>query len=117
MIETIKKYRVFEDEFANQLFVDEHNKTIAFSRGALIFVFNFHPFNSIFDYRFPVRDSGDYHLILNTDSAEFGGQGRIDQKMIYTSWFNSETERPELRIYNTNRTAQVFSRMPLNAKQ
>ncbi|MDY0344154.1 MAG: alpha-amylase family glycosyl hydrolase [Lentimicrobium sp.] len=109
MIETIKTYQVLDDEFANQLFVDEHNKTIAFSRGKLIFVFNFHPFNSIFDYRFPVPVSGDYQLVINTDGPNFGGQGRIDEQMVYSTFLNNETERPELRIYNTNRTAQVFT--------
>ncbi|MDD3742116.1 MAG: alpha amylase C-terminal domain-containing protein [Lentimicrobiaceae bacterium] len=109
MIELIKTHKVFDYEFANQLLIDDHNKTIAFYRGDLIFVFNFHPFNSIFDYHFPVPEAGDYTLVLNSDNPDFGGQGRINEQMIYSTMPNNESKQAELHIYNTNRTAQVFT--------
>ncbi len=108
MIELIKQNFVFDHEYGEQLQMDELNKTIAFKRGNLTFVFNFHPFHSIPDYIFPVTEQGNYQLVLSTDSVETGGLGRIDASIVYPARYNHELERFELSIYNTNRTALVF---------
>ena len=70
---------------AQQLNMDVDNKTIIFERNNLLFLFNFHPHNSIPDYRFKVPSGGQYKIILNSDSAQFGGQARIDDDMTYPS--------------------------------
>jgi 1,4-alpha-glucan branching enzyme len=110
MIELIKENNVFDDEYANQLLMDESNKTVVFERGNLLFLFNFHPFNSITDYAFPINRSGDYKIILNTDAVEFGGHGRIDEGIIYPSVLDEENGKNRLKIYNTSRTALVLQR-------
>ncbi len=88
-----------------QLNVDEKNQTLVFSKGKLIFVFNFHPQNSIPDYRFftGIKKEKKYKIVLNSDSKEFGGHHRVDDTMVYQS-----DENGILSIYNTNRTALVF---------
>ena len=68
---------------AQQLNMDGNNNTIIFERKNLIFLFNFHYQNSVPDYRFRVPQGGDYKIVLNSDRAEFGGFGRIDDKMTY----------------------------------
>ncbi len=68
---------------AKQMNMDEDNKAIIFERNNLIFAFNFSPTNSVPDYRFKVPGSGKYKIILNSDSAEYGGFDRIDDEMIY----------------------------------
>ena len=110
MIELIKENRVFDDEFARQSQMDEGNKTVVFERDNLVFLFNFHPFNSIADYAFPVSQSGDYHIVLNTDAIKFGGHGRIDEVISYPSILDKANGRYWIRIYNTNRTAVVLKR-------
>tara|TARA_Y100001972_G_C7667339_1_gene337887 strand:+ start:2326 stop:4344 length:2019 start_codon:yes stop_codon:yes gene_type:complete len=70
---------------AKQLNMDEANKTLIFERNNLIFLFNFHPHNSIPDYRFKIPQSGHYQIVLNSDNPDFGGFGRIDDKMTYPS--------------------------------
>ena len=95
--------------FANQLNMDEGNKTIVFERKNLVFVFNFHPFNSIPDYIIPVPRAGSYRIILNSDDQEFGGHGRVDTSISYVS-FHMHDGREGIRIYNTNRTAMVLER-------
>lgn len=108
MIRLIKENRILRSLFANQLNSDEGNKTIAFERNNLIFLFNFHTHNSIPDYRFPVPKPGEYFLLLNSDDSRFGGHSRIDNNNLYQT--RSEGGKHYLSVYNTNRTAQVFKR-------
>jgi len=109
MIRIIKENRIMTSLFGNQLNVDETNRTLAFERNNLVFVFNFHPQNSIPDYQFPVPVPGEYKIVLNSDDAIFGGHGRIDNAIHYVSTRDGQANK--LSIYNTNRTALVFKRI------
>jgi 1,4-alpha-glucan branching enzyme len=108
MIRVIKDNEVMNSMFAQQLNMDESNKTIVFERNNLIFVFNFHPTHSIPEYSFPVPRHGEYRIILNSDSTAFGGHGRIDESIPYFTFTNPSGNRAFLKIYNTNRTAIVL---------
>ncbi|MFQ3576580.1 MAG: alpha amylase C-terminal domain-containing protein [Cytophagales bacterium] len=94
---------------AQQLNMDAENKVIIFERNNLIFVFNFHPSNSIFDYRFRILQPGKYQIILNSDDKKYGGHGRIDNDYIYESFTNFGPEF--LSLYITNRTCLVLKRL------
>ncbi len=113
MIKLMKKYKVLEDGYAWNLQMDEQNKTIAFSHGKLLFVFNWHPTASIPDYELPVQQAGKYVPILSTDEKRFGGHDTVDMQGEHFS-FNVEDEEgkkwPRLKIYNVARTATVFLR-------
>lgn len=109
MVRVTRENKILSSLFGNQLNMDETNKTIVFERNHLIFVFNFHPANSIPGYRFPVPKAGEYHLILNSDDRQFGGHGRIDDSTRFIA--QSEGPTPFLSIYSTNRTAMVFKRV------
>lgn len=61
----------------------EDDKVIAFERAGLVFVFNFHSFKSFNDYLVGVDVQGQYQVVLSTDDAVFGGQNRIDTKVIH----------------------------------
>ncbi|MBW6491570.1 MAG: alpha amylase C-terminal domain-containing protein [Lentimicrobium sp.] len=108
MIELIRDNAVFDEEYGNQLLMDETNKTIVFKRGNLVFLYNFHPFNSIYDYAFSVPEAGRYKIILSSDSPEYGGHGRVDTSLLYPAVKSEGKDKPEIRIYNTNRTAIVL---------
>ncbi len=113
MIKLMKKYKVLEDGYAWNLQMDEQNKTIAFSHGKLLFVFNWHPTASIPDYELPVQQAGKYVPILSTDEKRFGGHDTVDMRGEHFS-FNVEDEEgkmwPRLKIYNVARTATVYLR-------
>jgi len=109
MIRVVKEHRIMSSLFGNQLNMDEQNKTISFERNNLIFVFNFHPVNSIPDYKFLVPKTGEYRLILNSDDVAFGGHGRIDPEVHYVA--KNDGNGIRLSVYNTNRTAQIFERV------
>jgi 1,4-alpha-glucan branching enzyme len=111
MIRTIKENRVLQWEFARQLNMDDSNKTIVFERNGLIFVFNWHPSHSVADYTFSVPDPGKYKVILNTDSPEFGGHGRIDESVTHFTYYDGIFNTHRLKIYNTSRTALVLKKM------
>ncbi len=118
MLNLAKTYKLLESNFARQIWMDHQNKTIIFEKSGLLFVFNFHPSCSIPDYAFSVPEPGDYKLILNSDSRQFGGHGRIDEQTAHTSIFIPGDSQHILKIYNINRSVQVFERvMPVEGAQ
>lgn len=90
--------------FASELNLDHVNKVLCAERGGLVFVFNWSVDQSIADYRFRVPGTGEYSLVLNTDSREFGGQGRLDSAVPCIVDGDGE-----LSIYTPARTALVFA--------
>ena len=113
MIRLVKKYKVLADGYPWNLLMDERNKTMAFSHGDLLFVFNWHPSASIPDYELPVQAPGKYVPVLSTDESRFGGQERQSMAAEHFS-FDAEKgdgqRQPHIRIYNTSRTATVYLR-------
>ena len=105
MLKVVKKHHILGTHDVQQLNMDELNKTIIFKKADLIFVFNFHPSNAIFDYKFWVPAKGKYKLLLNSDAAEFGGHDRIENSTIFLTDADNM-----LSIYNTNRTVQVLKK-------
>jgi 1,4-alpha-glucan branching enzyme len=76
MINIAKAHRLFYSPVLQLLHEDSENKVIAFRRGNLVFVFNFHPNRSLTHYRFEMLP-GEYRMILNCDALEYGGYGRL----------------------------------------
>ncbi|MEA3446795.1 MAG: alpha-amylase family glycosyl hydrolase [Bacteroidota bacterium] len=108
MVELIKHFHVLSANYPEMLMLDDWHKTIAYKRGELIFVFNFHVNMSIPDYEFYVPEAGSYKIVLNSDNSAFGGFARVDEDMSFHTIFNKEKKVNMLKIYNTNRTVQVF---------
>lgn len=106
MLSTIGNHNVLKAMPAKELKMDVDNKVIIAERNNDIFVFNFHPNNSVFGYKFWVPQAGKYKIILNTDNQTFGGFGRVEEEIIY------ETDVDNfLHIYLTNRTGLILSRV------
>ena len=110
MIQLVRHFGITTADYPKLLNMDNLNKTVVFERALLIFVFNFHPSNSIPDYEFSVSQAGNYKLILNSDNPEFGGFNRIDESVKYFSVLDKKSGNNILKIYNTNRTALVFKK-------
>jgi len=111
MIQVIKENRILNSMFAQQLNMDDWNKTIIFERNNLIFVFNFHVNHSVADYGFRVPLAGDYNIILNSDATRFGGHDRIDDHLIYSTFRKENDNNHYLQLYVTNRTALVLKKV------
>lgn len=91
---------------------NEDDKVIVFERAGLVFVFNFHPNKSFTDYRIGVDQPGTYTLVLDSDSPEFGGFGRIDHEKTrcHTEPLEWNGRRNCMHIYIPSRVALVFAR-------
>jgi len=109
MIDMIKENHILSSMFAQQLNMDDWNKTIVFERNNLIFLFNFHIHHSIPDYELYVPNPGMYKIILNSDNLKFGGHGRIDESVTYSTIKKGGDSF--LKVYATNRTGLVLKKI------
>ncbi|CAG8494219.1 7431_t:CDS:10 [Ambispora gerdemannii] len=88
----------------------EMDKIISFERGNLLWIFNFHPTKSFTDYRIGTEWAGEYHVVLNTDSKQFGGHERIDVSIPYFSTPEGWHGRKNfIQVYIPCRVAIVLS--------
>lgn len=90
------------------LLADETNKTVVYERGNLIFVFNWGP-HSIPNYEIPVRQTGDYQIILTTDEKAFGCFGNIDVNTKFPS--EKKDDSITMKVYNVSRVATVYQKL------
>lgn len=88
--------------------VSEPDKVLAFSRGPVTAVFNFHADRSLVDYPVPAPP-GRHELILDTDALRFGGQGRIapDQVFLTRSRVRNNVREDRILLYLPARVALV----------
>ena len=103
------KYHILTDADIQLLFIHEDAKQIVYSRGGLVFAFNFHPTASVTDWRIPVLEKRDYKLILNTDNEEYGGYGAVET--VYYPWQDVKTEgyAQSIQLYLPARSSQVLA--------
>ncbi len=97
---TFTNSRYFQQDI---LFIkaDDGDKVLAFKRGNLLFIFNFHPHQNFENYGFNIEE-GNYELLLSSDEIRYGGKGRDKLGTIIpvtSGW---------LKISLPNRVAQVW---------
>jgi 1,4-alpha-glucan branching enzyme len=109
MLELIRSKNIMTSAPPWLLLEDHDNKTLVFERNHLVFVFNWHPYNAIPDYEIPLKQTGDYRILLSSDDKCFGGFGRLDTGLHYPSYL--EGDQPRMKIYNVNRAALVLERV------
>jgi 1,4-alpha-glucan branching enzyme len=112
MIHLVRKWNLFA---SNPEFIkaDEPDKTIAFTRAGLLFVFNFHPTNSYTDYGIAV-DAGRYKTMLCSDDNIYGGFNRNDNSITHrTRVERSFGLKQSLKLYLPSRSAQVLKFEPI----
>lgn len=86
----------------------EVDKVVAFERAGLLWIFNFHPTSSYSDYRVGVEQAGTYRIVINTDSAAFGGRSRVaDDTRFFTTAFEWNNRKNYVQVYIPTRTAIV----------
>ena len=112
MLKFARKYRVLNKTDTVNLWIDQPGKIIAFSKGDLVYVFNFNPTYSPTDFFLPVHTigPGKYRAVFSTDDLEFGGMDRISKNYEY---FTQDVPNRGLgfNIYIPCRTAIVFKRV------
>lgn len=90
----------------------EGDKIIAFEKGDLLFIFNFHHTKSYTDYRIGTNWASDHVILFDSDAAEFGGHNRLEpanKKLFFSvtkqAWKNRNNY---IQLYIPNRTAIVL---------
>lgn len=109
MIGLARETGLFDKKNPDLFYIHKDHKIIAFARGGLFFVFNFHPFRSFFDYQV-VAPPGRYQLLLDTDESRFGGHERLVPDQVFLTVQNDARHR--LSLYLPSRTALVLEKMP-----
>ena len=109
MNELARHYQLLCDPFIEQLLVHEDTRQLAYRRGPLVFVFNFHPAESYSGLRIPVPDPVDYEIVLTTDERTFEGHGRNERGTAYPRQDVPMYGREQsIQIYLPSRSAQVL---------
>jgi 1,4-alpha-glucan branching enzyme len=115
MVKLHHDFKLLDNHSVNRIYENNSDKVIAYMRGELLFVFNFHPSVSFTDYGIPVQ--GKFRIVLDTDDQQFGGFNRIDQNTVYLSIRKAERNIINaplyLYLYLPSRTALVFKREPV----
>ena len=109
MISLLKQEKIFEKRAVSKR-IDQNEKIIIYSKGDVIFAFNFNPVRSFEKYFIPVGKSGRYRVILSTDSSEFGGFDRASCEYEYGSYSICGTEKGFF-CYLPSRSALVFKKI------
>ncbi len=81
------------------------DQVLAFIREKTVFVFNFNPTQSFYDYAISVPQ-GQYKIKLNSDHPKYGGYGNIDENMLYATF--NDFNHYYLKLYIPARTAFVL---------
>lgn len=88
----------------------EDDKIIAFERGGLQFVFNFHPSQSYADYHVGVRAPGTYRVVMSSDDESYAGFGRVDPGTRYLSQPKPWHDLPQsIQVYIPSRVVVVLA--------
>ena len=95
-----------------RLLDNDGDKVLAFTRGDLVFVFNFNPVKSFTDYGVMVPPGKGWHHLFDSDEERFGGQGRIAKGGEYlpelVEWKGELVQ--QIKLYLPARTATVLRR-------
>ena len=112
MLKFARKYRVLNKTDTLNLWIDQENKLLSFSKGELIYVFNFGPDKSSMNFFVHAHSvgAGKYEVVFSSDDGDFGGQNRIDKSQLYHT---SEDEKRGLgfEVFTPSRTVMVFKKV------
>uniref|UniRef100_A0A6A7FR02 1,4-alpha-glucan branching enzyme n=1 Tax=Hirondellea gigas TaxID=1518452 RepID=A0A6A7FR02_9CRUS len=87
------------------------DKVVVCERADVVFVFNFHWEKSFTGYKIGTHYPGEYRIVLDTDSKDVGGQGRIDHSVpIYSKEEPFNNRNCSAMVYIPSRVAIVLAR-------
>lgn len=112
MIATIQLQRNFVSTKVVEVWHNDVDQILAYSRGSMIFVVNLSPSKSFTDYGLLVKKD-TYRIVLNTDDTRYGGQGLVDEKMVYNTIEDNLYKRQNkawLKLYIPARSALVLTK-------
>lgn len=112
MLETVKQEVKFEETPIVKVWDNDGDQILAYMRNSLLFVFNFSPSRSFTDYGF-LCPEGEYQVVLNTDSIQYGGNGLSDDTVPHFTVPDKLYEQDRkgwLKLYIPARSAVVLKK-------
>lgn len=111
MVDLIVERDKFQEISLYKYWENSGDQVLAFGRDDLLFVYNFHPYNSYTDYGMLVAP-GEYEMVLNTDSKSFGGFGLSDESIHhFTMPADGFIDKEWIKLYVPSRSAFVLRRI------
>ncbi len=95
---------------AENRWIHQDDKMLIYTKGDIVFIFNFHPTKSFDGYFVPVGKEGKYKVVLSSDDGEFGGYSRVDASVEYDAKTSAD-DRVGFKCYIPNRTAIVLKKV------
>lgn len=114
MLKVIKSEKKYQKLPLQEIWHNDGDQILAYSRGDLLFVFNFSPTRSYTDYGFMVPE-GAYEVVLNTDAVAFGGNGLADDSVCHFTNPDDLLKKDGkgwLQLYIPARSAVVLRKKP-----
>ena len=115
MIHLASENDILADPVVRQLYVHCDDHILAYERGGLTFVFNFHPSRAFTDYLIPVSQGVDHEVVFSSDDAAFGGFGNVAHQR-YSAYVPGH-EGPAVRLMLPPRTALVMKAVKAENKE
>lgn len=110
MLDLVSSTPNFERLPIREVWHDDGDQVLAYTRGDLLFIANLSPIQSYIDYGF-MMPVGNYRVVLNTDDIRFGGNGLTDDTLIHHTNYDPLLEKDGkgwLKLYLPARTAVVL---------
>ena len=110
MIALIRSVPSFQSTPLVKVWDKDDDSILAYMRGNLLFVYNFHPQESYCDYGILVPQ-GEYKIMLDTDRPEFGGYGLNDVNLPHFTQYDplyAPYNKGWLKLYLPARAAFVM---------
>lgn len=110
MISLINSVPNFQEQDILKVWDNNDDNILAFKRGEMLFVFNFHPEKSFSDYGI-LAHQGEYIIILDTDNTKFGGFGLNDDTIHHFTQYDqlyALDNKGWLKLYLPARSAIVM---------
>lgn len=114
MIELLKSPGDIRKHRVQEVWHNDGDQILAYSRGDLLFVYNLSPNRSYEGYGFMVPE-GAYSVILNTDAPAYGGLGLADDTVTHFTNFDpllKPSGKGWLQLYLPARSAVVLRKNP-----
>ena len=113
MLQVLKSVKNIQKLPVQEIWHNDGDQILAFSRGELVFVFNFSPTHSYTDYGFMVPE-GKYEVVLNTDDKAYGGNGFADDSVAHFTNYDALLKKDGkgwLKLYVPARSAVVLRKV------
>lgn len=110
MIKVLKENKRLLQTKIREIWHNDSDQVLAFSRGKYLYVFNFNPTKSFEGYGF-MMPQGKYKVVLNTDAKKYGGFGLSDDNMEHFTNYDPVLSRQHkgwLQLYLPARSAMVL---------